>query len=243
MTKFFKYSEFLNESAEMFGKTFSFREVTSMIKKKFPNVKLKSTSAKKSYYSPKDPSMDIFKLGKYPSRWLDFPCRKLQIDDSADVTLEIAKFLQQNKLKAWTNISKDNKNLWGHPEIYIFDTTSSDEVKKLERKISSDDAKQVKYEVEKIESEKEKKECREKYKTLYDSLKQIPYNMAFKVPEIGDIALMSVNNHQCTWKTWGSFKIYNSDSKQDIESLVKIIDYIFNDSPISKNLTAKKYGI
>ena len=93
----------LNEAKDEFGKL-SFREVSALLRKQFPDLEMKMTSKTKCYYSPKIEEMKIFRLGEYYSGWIYATCREVYIPNGkGENAIEVAKFLQKNKISAWAN--------------------------------------------------------------------------------------------------------------------------------------------
>jgi len=235
------FQEYLNETTESFaGK--SFREISAMIRKQFPNVSLKAATKKKAYYSPQEDDMKIFKLGDYFMGYLDVDCKVMSGDYDSKTILEIVRFLKKNRIVAWANLSSTD-NYRSVKAFYIISDTSLLQIKKMEREFKREEEKEKREEetrkINKIIAE----DSRKRYTKLYDMLKSVPHNMVFSVPGVGDIALLTLNSHQAMWRTWGHFKTHNSDNKEEVDELEKIVKYIYNESPLKTKLTSKKFGL
>lgn len=233
----------LNEAEEVFRKS-SFREVSTLIRKQFPDVKLKTSTAPKAYYSPREKDMRVFKLGEYFSSYLYLPCKKLEIQDdkSGKTSNDIAKFLQKNKIVAWTNDENESSS-WSIPTVYIFGEESVKAVKKMEKAAAKEAAEDEARKAKRDNDQKESREAKEKYEKLYDMLKHVPYGMKFTIPNVGDLALLTLNGNQTMWSTWGGFRAHDANSLKDVEELTKIVNYIYNESSLKTKLAGKKYGL
>jgi hypothetical protein len=235
------FQEYLNEAAESFaGKTF--REIASMIKKQFPGVNLKTATKKKAYYSPKENDMEIFKLGDYFTDYLDVDCKEMIGAYDSKTFLEMARFLRKNKIIAWTN-ANSTVNYPSVKELYIISDTSALKIKKMEQAFKRDGEEKKREEETRKDNKIKIEDSKKRYDKLYDMLKSIPYNMLFSVPGIGEVSLSTLNSHQTVWKSWGHFRTYNSDIKEEVDELEKIVKYIYNESPLRTKLISKKFGI
>jgi muconolactone delta-isomerase len=234
---FKNYNDFLNESVELFGKK-TFREVSSLIRKKFPSVEIKIKTQTKCYYDPQIDEMRIFNLSGY-GEWLQLPVKSIDIKDGR-TSIELAKFLQSLKVTAWTNYSEGYTWRTG---VFILSDDSLKQVKKMERaelkKAELERQAEAKAESTRLEQEA----SRARYKRLYEMLMKVPMYTVFDIPEIGHLKLIQMNRHQVMWGTLGHFKVHDSSSKDDMDELEKIVKYIYTESYLKTKLTAGKYGL
>ena len=79
---FSDYTSSINEKAEVYGKTLSFRELMSLVRKQFPGIIFKISSPKRVYYSPHEDDMKLFSLGGI--YWLPFPSKTISIEKSKE---------------------------------------------------------------------------------------------------------------------------------------------------------------